>query len=61
MVTVLKCRHCSNTFMIDLEVEKINTALLQTCPDCLEKMQKGESLPDEYKSEENTKETQKWF
>ena len=54
MVTVLKCRYCLKTFEIDLEVEKINTSLLQTCPECLGKIQRGESLPNEQKSAENT-------
>ena len=54
MVTVLKCRYCLKTFEIDLEVEKINTSLLQTCPDCLGKIQRGEPLPNEQKPAENT-------
>ena len=61
MPTVLKCRHCKTTFEIDLEVEKINTVLLEVCPDCLSKIQRGEPLPDEAIAQEQPKETPKWF
>jgi len=61
MVTVLKCRHCLKTFEIDLEVEKINTSLFQTCPDCLSKIQRGEPLPDEKNPQEQPKEAPRWF
>jgi len=61
MVTVLKCIHCLETFVIDLEVEKINTYLLQTCPDCLGKIQRGEPLPNEQKMAEKAPATETWF
>ena len=61
MVTVLKCRHCLKTFEIDLEVEKINTVLLEVCPECLSKIQRGEPLPDEAIPQELPKEAPRWF
>ncbi len=61
MVTVLKCRYCLKTFEIDLEVEKINTSLLQTCPECLGKIQRGEPLPGEQKPAEKAPATETWF
>ena len=47
--------------MIDLEVEKINTSLLQTCPECLGKIQRGEPLPGEQKPAEKAPATETWF
>jgi DNA-directed RNA polymerase subunit RPC12/RpoP len=61
MATVLKCQHCLKTFEIDLEVEKINTSLLQTCPKCLGKIQRGEPLPDEQRPAEKAPATETWF
>ena len=60
-LTVLKCRYCLKTFEIDLEVEKINTSLLQTCPECLGKIQRGEPLPNEQKPTEKTPAAETWF
>jgi hypothetical protein len=61
MATVLKCRYCLKTFEIDLEVEKINTALLQTCPDCLGKIQRGEPVQEEQKPVQEEQKTEMWF
>ena len=47
--------------MIDLEVEKINTSLLQTCPECLGKIQRGEPLPNEQSSVEKAPAAETWF
>jgi DNA-directed RNA polymerase subunit RPC12/RpoP len=43
-MTVFLCKYCGKTFIVDLEKHEVNSALWQTCPDCLGKIQRGDEM-----------------
>jgi hypothetical protein len=43
-MTLFLCKYCHKTFIIDLEKHEINSALWETCPDCLAKIQRGDEM-----------------
>ena len=60
IITVFLCKYCHKTFIIDLEKHEINSALWETCPECLGKIQRGDMELEEAVKEGAAK-GEAWF
>jgi len=59
-MTAFLCKYCHKTFIIDLEKHEVNSALWETCPDCLGKIQRGDKMVSDAVKEE-AKKGESWF
>ena len=59
-MTIFLCKYCHKTFIIDLEKEKVNSALWETCPECLAKIQRGD-MKLEKAVKESAAKGEAWF